>query len=153
MTRSPDDPAFPGLRPDDCFLFDEECEFGIQNVERPRATAMKLFADEMGVDFPQVLCRVEYVRIYSRQEAYDEACGSDDVISQWAGDNNLKLRITDWEWVDTEGVVHPVPEGVEIVPDDWEPDDTDPVWAFCKKTDPGAVKVWRLDVKPHVLGS
>ncbi len=37
----------------------------------------------------------------------------------------------------------------EVVPDDWEPDEDHPVWTFCGKDDPDAMRCWRLDIKPQ----
>lgn len=75
LAPSPDDLAAPGLSPDDCFIFGDECEFSVQHAvqhaDRPRATAMSLFAEEMGVDFKDVSCRVGYLRFFTRQEAYE----------------------------------------------------------------------------------
>jgi hypothetical protein len=36
---------------------------------------------------------------------------------------------------------------VEVVPDDWEPEEDDAVWTFCGKDDPDAMRCWRLAIK------
>lgn len=146
--RTPNSPASPGLTPDDCYIYDEECEFGIQSAERPRATATQLFAEEMGVRFQDVSCRVNYMRIYSRQESYEHHALYDDEDT-WIDKHDPPLHLnSDLKWVTPDGVLVEEPSSLGVAPDDWEPSDYDPVWEFCHKGHPDAIKVWRLDLKP-----
>lgn len=145
---TPDDPAFPGLIPDDCFIYGQECEFGIQPVTRPRATAMQLFAEEMGVEWKDVTCRVAYMRIYTRQESFENGSGQDRVFADWIESHDPPIHLDrEFNWVTLDGTVVRIPDELEVVPDDWRPDDDDPVWEFCWKFHNDAIKVWRLDLK------
>lgn len=145
---APDDPAFPGLTPDDCFVYDRECEFGIQPVTRPRATAMQLFAEEMGVGWKDVSCRVAYMRIYTRQESFENGSAQYQAVDDWIDSHDPPLKLDrECNWVTPDGTVVLLPADLEIVPDDWEPDEEDPVWEFCAQNNPQAVKVWRLDFR------
>lgn len=142
----PDDLAAPRLCPDECYAFGEEEEFAIQS-NRPRATAIGLFARDHGAAFTEVSCRRRYMRFLTRQESYEE--NEEQHI-----DNQF------WSWFDnhdpdltrdaTPGHACRAPDGSEVtppefdqtVPSDWTPEEADPVWAFCERKHPDAIRCW-----------
>lgn len=143
---SPDDQAYPGLDPDNCYVFYDECEFGIQCGSRPRATATRYYADEIGEDFARVTCHVAYMRFLTRQESYERGALERAVVA-WFDSHTPPLQWNDArQWVTPDGAVVTAPPELDTVPAGWKPDEDDPVWEFCEKTDPGAVKCWRLGV-------
>lgn len=142
----PDRLASPGLTPDDCFIWNDESEYGIQ-YNRPRATAISYFAREYGARFQDVVCRRRYWRPLTRQESYSAKLDdiSDAVAWDWADANGLLWR--DGAWRDALGGAHEPPPIDVTVPEAWEPDDDCPVWEFCEKTAPGAIPCWLLELK------
>jgi hypothetical protein len=78
-----DEIACPGLTPDDCYIFDDECEYGIQS-NRKRAAATSYYAKEMGVRFRDVSCTRAYLRLLTRQESYDhDGSRADNLFWDW----------------------------------------------------------------------
>ena len=152
--RSPDDLVCPGLRPDDCEIFDdyEGCEFTIQS-DRKRATAIDLYAREMGHRFQEVRCERRYLRVLTYQESYSHNAEDDarnDFEDEWADNHEPPLKywtkgeFSEYGWRTPDGTKVEPPPWDGTVPADWEPGDYDPAWEFCKKTDPGAMPCWFL---------
>jgi hypothetical protein len=148
VTNNPNDLACPGLTADHCYIWgEEEYEYSIQNADRPRATATSLFADEVGVSFTRVSCKVAYIRFLTRQESY-EMNAMEMAESHWYDMHQPPLHLNAaFEWETPDGVVVTAPAELSTVPSDWKPDEDDPVWQFCEKTTPGAVKCWTLGVR------
>lgn len=146
--RKPDDLAAPGLNPDDCYVFGEECEYAIQS-NRKRATAIGYFAGEMGVRFQDVRCARAYIAFLTRQEAYDTQDADDHAFWEWFDNHEppLTCRTEDkhFRCYLPDGTEAKPPEFDPTVPDDWEPQEDCPVWAFCEKRAPGAIACWQLE--------
>jgi hypothetical protein len=146
-TPAPSDLAAPRLSPDDCFIWGEEGEFGIQS-NRPRATAISHFAAAEGIRFQDVVCRRRYMRLLTRQQSYGYRAGpdrADTAAWDWAEEHGYRYR--DDAFRDDEGVPHEPPPFDPVVPADWQADEDDPVWEFCAKDAPGAMPCWELEAK------
>jgi hypothetical protein len=141
-SRAPQ-PAVRNLNPDDCLFDEDDCEFTIQNSSRPRATAIDNYAREMGVAFQNVTCARRYLRIYSRQEAWEPT--AEAAITEWSRRNDPPLTFTARGYQDPNGNIVEPPQFT--VPDAWEPGEDTAVWTFCKKSTPGAIACWHLNVR------
>lgn len=141
---APTDLAYPGLTVDDlCLRVDEGIYGEVQDGNRPRATAISNFANEAGLAFTEVRCRVRYLRFMTRQDVWngpgrDRWC--DDRINQHLIDHGTRLPLTA-AWKDVPGTP----------PDDWRPGEYDPCWEFCEKTHPEAIRAWICEQKPRSI--
>lgn len=146
---TPDSPATSGVTPSSACVMDEMGDYyenAVQDPSTPRATAMKIFADEIGVEFQDVRCRVAYMRPLTRQESYDHGA-NDRVIDNWLAEHAPLAKYRDGVLRNPDGQPVEVPEDLDRVPDDWRPDEDDPAWEWCGKDDPGAMRCWRLEEK------
>lgn len=149
---SPDDLAWPGFHPDWCVLghVDDGIHGSVQKADRPRASAIRFFASELGCDFADVRCTTRYIRARTRQEVWDEQ-GRDRWDDDYLDEHHIEIKWqpekkdTDEEWIHVDadsGERVELPDSPTHPPEDWEPNEDDGVWEFCKKDSPGAIKVY-----------
>lgn len=150
--RKPTDLLHPGLTPDYCVMDVDDGVLGeISDASRiTRGKAIALYASEMGVSFTDVRCTTSYMRLFTRQDGWDGP-GRERWLDDWMEREGVDERAVgerEWEYYneDTGQKVDP-PDAPDEPPGEWEPSDWDPAWEFCKKTDPGAVKVWVCEAK------
>lgn len=146
--RLPGDLAVRGLVLDDCrTLGGEDDEYEVQPASRPRATATQLYANYMGVSFQEVSCKVAYLRILTRQESF-EYQAQDAAYDAWIDAHVPPLKLNrDLKWATPDGALVGIPAELDVVPADWEPSESDPVWEFCGSSEPGAMQCWRLEIR------
>lgn len=143
--RGPDDIAAPHLSPDECYEWGEEGEYYIQS-NRPRATAIDHFAREEGVRFQDVRCTRRYMRLLTRRQSWAHNA-EDYARDRWVDNHDPPLTLNrDLKWVAPDGTICEPPRDMPM-PDDWQPDEGDPVWEWCDKGDPGAIPCWYLEVR------
>lgn len=93
----------------------------VQLVEdTTRAEAIERFARDVGVDESQVVCHQECARILTRQEAWQRVVYTLEGAEDW-----------------------PLSE----VPDDWPADGDIVTWEKCRLDEPGATRVYLLEVR------
>lgn len=143
INAKPTDLVAPHLTPDRCYILDDEHEWGIQ-ANRPRAAAISNYARAHGYRVREVTCRRRYLRLLTRQESW-ECHELEKAESDWIDNHEPPLTLNaNFDWVTPDGTVCELPATLGIVPSDWEPNDDDPVWEFCKKSDAGAIPCWEL---------
>lgn len=134
---------------DDCFEWDNESEFGIQQGDRNRASAIDLYAREMGARFVDVRCTRIYARIFTLREVWEDHLDDllDDKVGEWADNHEPELKWADGAWRDVDGNTYEAPEFEVTMPDDWRPDEHMPAWQVVEKSTPGAIPAWRLELR------
>jgi len=123
--RKPDDLAWPEFDPDACCMsVDDGCEFDVQTAARvTRNEARQNIARCTGEPYAEVRVLTRYIRPLTRQEVW-ERVGMD----RW-----------EWEHWDEWAVLADPPD---VVPATWRPQDEDPVWGYCDRSDPRGFKVY-----------
>jgi hypothetical protein len=91
-----------------------------------RGKARSYHAKEYGLEFTEVKVATAYARWLTLDEQWEET-GRD-------------------RWPDHQDYDDVPPVAPEKRPADWEPGEYDWALALCKRTTPGAVKVWRCEV-------
>lgn len=126
---SPSDPAFRGLGLDDlCLSMDEGIYGEVSDATRhTRGQAIAFFAREAGCSFTEVKCRVRWLRLYTRQDAWETGG------MEW--------------WADHKGVE--LEDAPDVPPDDWQPSEGIPAWEFCDKSARGARMAYVMEQLPY----
>lgn len=115
--RKPDDLVMESLR-DACYPMEGSIDSVQLVADTTREEAIERFARDVGVDESQVACYRECARILTRQETWERAYEGE----LW----------------------HELPPGQ--VPDDWEPEAEHEHWVKCRLNDPGATRIYLLEV-------
>lgn len=144
----------------------DEDEFAIGTG--PRATVMARYASEHGIAFQEVQCLRVYIRILTRQEAWDEY-GRDRECERRQEEKGVGWYFSESSWgpaapgVTASGLYYDDPDESgchrPVTPDDyfyivgaptevpyeWEPDDNDYAWSRVSRDDPRAIPAWECD--------
>lgn len=139
----PDDPAERNPWP--CWHEDGwECagEWSMQDATKvTRGKAHAKAAREIGL-WADVAVWKRYIRILTRQESF-EYSAMERVIDRWIDNHEPPLRLNDdLKYVLPDGTICEPPKSLEVVPDDWRPDEDDPVWEFVHRSHPDAMPYW-----------
>ena len=153
MSKLPTDLASPNLSPDECCLDENDGEFTIQS-NRPRATATDYFARACRLRFQDVRCERRYLRLLTRQESYDASDPGGTSFWRWFDNHEPRLTLS-WQNAPDAERICMLPNGAWIappkfdttVPEDWRPNEPDPVWTWCDKKHPDAIACWFLEEK------
>jgi hypothetical protein len=92
-----------------------------------RIAAARAFINDWGIDLVEVRCITRYARWLDLQEQW-ELSGEDRWTEEWE---------PPWDDEDAEP-----PDPPSHVPDGWQADEYDPVWTFCPRGHPEAIKVY-----------
>jgi hypothetical protein len=136
VERLPTDPISPNVEfwCWDPVNWEDACEGSVRDARKvTRRKAAAFFASESTGYLPDVRVWKRYVRAWTRQDGWDYS-GREHAVDDYQYDHDCEYEEADVK----------VPQAP---PNDWQPDESVPVWEFVHRNHPAAIPVWICGVK------